>query len=333
MAAVPIGCIVGFVAWFFIRYIFGGFFTIDQNERAVKTSFGRAERIGNATTLENPISQTLQAEERDRYVYPQLRVIPPGGPYFRWPWEQVHRATIATQTINMAVDPEAPQANSGGTLLEAVTKDQLNTGLHGQIRYRVSEKNLYAYIFGVRNPIVHVMGYFVSVLRERIANFEAPPPKVVPGAEPKPELATAVIGISINDLRKNLSDINDHMARECASSEARYGIALDASLITGIDPPPDVESALAAINTAYNQVSSDISLAQASADQKIVQSKRAVEIETLKAQAEVEPLRAMASQLGELKKSGQGVLKAYLRNVRLKLFSETKRVIMEANHE
>ena len=80
------------------------------------------------------------------------------------------------------------------------------------------------------------------------------------------------------------------MDRECKSSAARYGIALDASLITGIDPPPEVESALAAINTAYNQVSSDISLAQAAADQKIVQSKRAVEIETLKAQAEVEPL-------------------------------------------
>ena len=66
---------------------------------------------------------------------------------------------------------------------------------------------------------------------------------------------------------------------------------LDASLITGIDPPAEVESALAAINTAHNHVSSDISLAQAAADQRIVQSKRAVEIETLKAQAEVEPLR------------------------------------------
>ena len=90
------------------------------------------------------------------------------------------------------------------------------------------------------------------------------------------------------------------MARECASSAARYGITLDASLITGIDPPPEVESALAAINTAYNQVSSDISLAQASADQKIVQSRRAVEIETLKAQAEVQPLIAMAAQLAVL---------------------------------
>ena len=107
------------------------------------------------------------------------------------------------------------------------------------------------------------MGYFISVLRERIANFEAPAVKTSGESTANPEAITAAMGISINDLRKNLRDINEHMDRECASSAARYGIALDASLITGIDPPPEVESALAAINTAYNQVSSDISLAQA----------------------------------------------------------------------
>ena len=56
-------------------------------------------------------------------------------------------------------------------MLEAVTKDQLNIGLTGQLRYTVSERNLYAYLFGVKNPIAHVMGYFVSILRDRIANF------------------------------------------------------------------------------------------------------------------------------------------------------------------
>jgi hypothetical protein len=137
-------------------------------------------------------------------------------------------------------------------------------------------------------------------------------------------------GISINDLRKNLRDLNELMDQECLSSTARYGITLDASLITSIDPPHEVESALAAINTAHNQVSSDISLAQAAADQKIVQSRRAVEIETLKAHAEVEPLRAMAAQLSELKKSGPGVLQAYLRNVRLKLYSQAQQIILEA---
>jgi len=331
------GVVIGFVAWFLVRYLVAGIYTVNQNERAVKTSFGRAERIGAATIATDPIAEHLNPEEKERYNFPQVRVIPPGGPYFKWPWERVYKVSVSTQTMNMAFDPETPTANMGGTVLEAVTKDQLNTGLTGQIRYRVCEKNLYAYLFGVKHPIVHVMGYFTAILRERIANFEAPPPPPIvkdkDGVIPTPEIATAAIGISINDLRKNLRDINEHMDRESKSSEARYGMTLDASLITGIDPPAEVESALAAINTAYNQVSSDISLAQASADQKLVQSRTAVEIETLKAQAEAEPLKALAQQLQELKKSGPDALRAYIRNVRLKLFSESRRAILEVPHD
>lgn len=316
------GIVLGFVLWFLVRYLVAGLYTVDQNERAVKTSFGRAERVGDATTLDDPVSETLAAADRDRYRYPQVRVVRPGGPYFKWPWEKVHKVNVATQTVSMAFDPDDPNANAHGTRLNAVTKDQLDTGLTGQIRYRISERNLYAYLFGVKNPIVHVMGYFVSVLRERIANFEAP-------SNQQGDVASVIAGISINDLRKNLSLINDHMDRECQSAEARYGIVLDASLITGIDPPSEVENALAAINTAHNQVSSDISLAQAHADQKIVQSRRAVEIETLNAHAEVEPLTALAETLATLKASGSSALESYRRNVRLKLFSEASRVIVE----
>lgn len=318
------GIIIGFGIWFIFRYVLTAFYTVDQNERAVKTIFGRAQRIGKAMTADSPLGETLSEEHKQRYNYPQVRVIPPGGPYYKWPWERVYKVSIATQTINMAQDPEDPHANQNGTILEAVTKDQLNTGLNGQIRYRVAESNLYAYIFGVKQPISHVMGYFVSVLRERIASFEAPAPDAQRGDE-----MSIVTGVSINDLRKNLRDLNDHMERECASSAARYGIILDASLITGIDPPEEVESALAAINTAHNQVSSDISLAQALADQKIVQSKRAVEIETLNAQAEVEPLTALAEQLKALRQSGPDALQVYLRNVRLKLFGQAQNIIKE----
>jgi regulator of protease activity HflC (stomatin/prohibitin superfamily) len=316
------GCFIGFCVWFVVRYFVAGWYTVDQNERAVKTSFGRAERVGNSTTLESPISESLHDDERERYAYPQVRVIMPGGPYFKWPWERVYKVSVATETVSMAYDPQSPSANMNGRILEAVTKDQLDTGLTGQIRYQVSERNLYAYLFGVKNPIAHVMGYFVSVLRERIANFEAPRR----GGDVASEVAA---GISINDLRKNLRDLNEHMDVECRSAPARYGVVLDASLITAIDPPPEVESALAAINTAHNQVSSDISLAQAGADQKIVQSKRAVEIETLKAQAEVEPLMRMASQLTDLKKNGPQALPDYLKNVRLSLYSEARKVFVE----
>lgn len=322
-----LGVVLGFLAWFAVRYILTSFYTVDQNERAVKTSFGRAERLGAATTQETPLAETLRPDERERYVWPQVRVIGPGGPYFKWPWEKIYKVSVATETMNMAKDLEDPTANRNGNMLDAVTKDQLNTGLEGQIRYRISERNLYAYLFGVKQPIVHTMGYFVSVLRDRIAGFEAPSASLL--GTLTAEEANIMAGISINDIRKNLSSLNDQMEENCRSSEARYGILLDASLITAIDPPQEVESALAAINTAHNQVSSDISLAQASADQKIVQSRRAVEIETLKARAEVEPLQALAEQLTALKDDGPEVLQVYLRNVRLQLYAQAQQVILE----
>jgi regulator of protease activity HflC (stomatin/prohibitin superfamily) len=337
--AILAGALVGFAAWFVLRFLLMGVYTVDQNERAVKTSFGRAVRVpGGKSTLDDPISEFLRPDERPRYSWPQVRVILPGGPYFKMPWEKIHKVSIATMTMNMAVDLEDPSANEGGARLGAVTKDQLNTGLTGQIRYRISEANLYAFIFGIKKPFVHVLAYFVSVLRQRIANFEAKP-VVIPGAEAAPNVpadgATSLpsgemTGVSINDLRKNLRDLNEYMDQECRATPARYGVIFDASLITGIDPPPDVESALAAINTAHNQVSSDISLAQASADQRVVQSRRAVEIETLRAQAEVEPVKSLAAELSALHKGGPNVLAAYLRNVRLALYDKAQQVYMEA---
>ncbi|MDZ4803073.1 MAG: SPFH domain-containing protein [Bryobacteraceae bacterium] len=331
-----LGAFAGLTAWILVRFVLMNIYTVDQNERAVKTIFGRAERVpGEGMTESDPVSEFLRPEERSRYNYPKVRVIPPGGPYFKMPWERIYKVSVATMTVNMAMDMEDPGANEGGSKLEAVTRDQLNTGLTGQIRYRVSEANLYAFVFGIKKPFVHVMAYFVSVLRQRIANFEAKAP-LDPLALENPiaagplQAGSEMTGVSINDLRKNLRDVNDYMDQECRSTPARYGVIFDASLITGIDPPAEVESALAAINTAHNHVSSDISLAQASADQRVVQSKRAVEIETLKAEAEVQPIRSLAAELNELSKGGPYVLIAYLRNVRLALIDKAQQIYLEA---
>ena len=99
------GIVLGFLAWFLVRYLLAGLYTVDQNERAVKTSFGRAQRLGDATTLDDPIAETLARTRRERYAYPQVRVIQPGGPYFKWPWERVHKVSIATQTIEHGLRP------------------------------------------------------------------------------------------------------------------------------------------------------------------------------------------------------------------------------------
>ncbi len=322
---VPLSIFFGFLLYFFVRCLVSGLYVVQQNERAVKTRFGKAERLNSATTLDIPdFANSLSDDEKDRYRFPQLRVIQPGGPYFKFPWEKVHKISVATELIDIAYDPDSPLANNHNTTLEAVTKDQLNINLRGQLRYTVSERNLYACLFGVTNPVAHVIGYFISILRERIANYEAPV-----RADSETSLA-ASYGTSINDLRKNLGDLNRHMEEECRSSAARYGITLDAALMTALEPPVEVESALAAINTAHNHVSSEISLAQAGADQKIVQSRRAVEIETFKANAEVQLLDRLATQLADIKKNGAKTLSAYVRNVKLSLLPKAKRIIFES---
>ncbi len=315
--------IAAVVFWFVVRCLVSGFYVVQPDQRAVKTSFGKAKRLKQTVTK----SDLLNDEEKQRYDYPALQVIEPGGPYFKWPWERVYKVSISTQTVNMAFDPDNSKANHNNEWIDAVTKDQLNIGLTGEIRYRISEKNMYASVFAIKDPIAHVMGYFVAVLRERISNFEAPA-----NASDDDNGLANVEGISINDLRKNLRDLNDHMDKECGVSTDRYGIELDASLIIEINPPDDVDSALAAINIAHNEVSSDISLAKANADERIVQSKKAVEIETLRAEGEVQKLVELSKELSSLKKSGGKLaIRSYVKNVNLSLIKLNSRIVRRSN--
>ncbi len=42
---------LGFLAWFIVRYLIAGLYTVNQDQRAVLTSFGRAQRISAATSI------------------------------------------------------------------------------------------------------------------------------------------------------------------------------------------------------------------------------------------------------------------------------------------
>jgi len=65
MVEVLIGIPIGFLLWFFVRYGVLGFYTIGPNERAVISTFGRAQRTG-LSTLEDPLAMALRADERER---------------------------------------------------------------------------------------------------------------------------------------------------------------------------------------------------------------------------------------------------------------------------
>ena len=314
----------GLILYFGITVLSRAWFVVKPNERAVLVTLGRAQRLGNQF-VDDP---SLNDDERKRYHYPLLRILGPGW-HFKWPWQKPVVEDIATRSIDITWDPTKQQST-----IEAVTKDNLTTGIDGQLRWRVAQSNFYAYSFGVDSPLEHVMGYFVSVLRERVANFVDPKGQsLVDGGElaegGAAELAVELSeGVSINDLRKNLPLLNDYMEQQCKATGARYGIELDAALITQIDPPPAVDRALSAINSTRNQVAADISTARADAEQQITMSKRAVEIARNNAQAEVAPLRELANTLKGIKAQGSSkALAAYIRNMRIPLLGRARRIV------
>ena len=66
--SVMVGVIAGFVAWFVVRYLVGGLYTVDQNERAVKTVFGRAS--GSATAASSTVPSAPASTPKRRSATP-----------------------------------------------------------------------------------------------------------------------------------------------------------------------------------------------------------------------------------------------------------------------
>jgi regulator of protease activity HflC (stomatin/prohibitin superfamily) len=307
-----IGFIFGVAIAAMLTLLFG-LYTIGPTERGVMTTFGRVQRLIGTTANDPQLGALLTDEEKQRYIYPNIRVILPGGPYFKWPWQRLYKIDMTIQTVDISWDPDITQQ-----AVEAVTHDNLTVQITGQLRWKPCERNLYAYLFGIKQPAAHVVGYFISVLRDRVATFRG---EIHEGA---------VEGVSINDLRRNLSLINTFMEDACQKTAARYGIDLDAALITNIDPPHDVDEALASINTTQNQVAASISQAKADADQKLKMAEQAVQIAENRAEAEAAPLLELGKTLETMhQQGGKGALDSYVRNASLPLRERAAQTILK----
>ncbi len=307
-----LGLIIGVGIAALLTLLFG-VYSIGPTERGVLTTFGRVQRLIGNTAEDPQLGALLTQEEKLRYVYPNIHVIVQGGPYFKWPWQKLYKIDMTIQTIDISWDPEIKQ-----NFIEAVTKDNLTVHITGQIRWKPCERNLYAYLFGISSPAAHMVGYFISILRDRIATFHGQTHE------------GAVEGVSINDLRRNLSLINSFMEDSCRKTAARYGIDLDAALITNIDPPSDVDEALASINTTQNQVAASISQAKADADQKLKMAEQAVQIAENRAEAEAAPLLELGKTLSAMhQQGGKAALDSYLRNASIPLREKASQTILK----
>ena len=145
-----IGMLLGLLVWFVLRVLVMGVYTVDQNERAVKTSFGRAERVpGDKTTLDDPIAEALRRRDAALHLSAGARDSA-GRPLFQDAvGEDPQGFHRHHDHQHGARSGKSAPPTTAARVLEAVTKDQLNTGLTGQIRYRVSEAQ------SVRVPVRH----------------------------------------------------------------------------------------------------------------------------------------------------------------------------------
>ena len=312
MIPIVVGLLFGFAAAALLTLL-AGVYTIGPTQRGVITTFGKAQRLAGTTSDDPHLGGLLTSEEKLRYQYPMVRVIPPGGPYFKWPWQRLYRVDMTIQAVDITWDPDIQQS-----FIEAVTKDNLTVSISGQIRWKPCEQNLYAYLFGVAHPAAHVVGYFISTLRDRVATFHGD------------RAEGSVEGVSINDLRRNLSLINRHMEDACRKTSARYGIEFDAALITNIDPPSDVDEALASINTTQNQVAAAISQSRADAEQKLKMAEQAVQIPLTRAVAEAAPLLELGKTLSAMhNQGGKPALDSYVRNAGLPLRERASETVLK----
>ena len=147
------------------------------------------------------------------------------------------------------------------------------------------------------------------------------PQSVVPdGADVEPAV---VQGISINDLRKNLRELNEQMDKECASSAARYGIRLDAALITSIDPPRGRSSRRWRRSTRRTTRSRPTS-AWRRPRRTSASCSRSARCRSRRSTRRRRSSRSTGSRrsLTDLRKNGAEALPLYLRNIRLALYAQ-----------
>src|SRR3989304_5037336 len=62
------GIIAGLILYFLYRCLLSGFYTVQQNERAIITSFGRATRLEGHSTIELPIAEGMNDDRSEEHT-------------------------------------------------------------------------------------------------------------------------------------------------------------------------------------------------------------------------------------------------------------------------
>ncbi|HEY8269602.1 MAG TPA: SPFH domain-containing protein, partial [Pseudobdellovibrionaceae bacterium] len=270
-------------------------FKVEEGHAAVLTRFGAVVYEDEESTSDvNPL---------DFIDHRRVKTFKPGV-HWIWPWEKVH----CFSTMERVLDLSGPD---GGR--HAMTADGTILRIDSKIRFKPLEKHLYAYMFGLKNPMEHIKELFTCLIRNEIANF----------CNSKVDGDSREFVGSYAEIRRDRNHFNFLIENFCQKQiGSSYGVQFNAVDLIDILPPPELEKALNGIQSATTEAKTIYSRAEADSRQRIAAAEQGVEIAKTRAQAVAVEIQTIAGVLEKL--LDQGSLNYYLQHRRTELMTDSR---------
>lgn len=286
-----------------IVWVWKSVFKVEEGHAAVLTHFGAVVFENETLTAVASEGAVSNVRDLDFIEQKKLKIFEPGI-HWVWPWEKAH----CFSTMERILDLSGPD---GGR--HAMTSDGTILRIDSKIRFRPLEKHLYSYMFDLKNPMEHIKELFTCLIRNEIANFRN---SKVDGD------CREFVG-SYAELRRDRNHFNFLLEDFCQKQIGSfYGVKFNAVDLIDILPPPELESALNAIQNAKTEAQTIYSRAEADSRQRIAAAEQGVEIAKIRAQAAAKEIQTIAGVLAQL--LDQGSLNHYLQHRRTELMTDSR---------
>jgi regulator of protease activity HflC (stomatin/prohibitin superfamily) len=261
------------------------FFRVEEGHKAALTRFGRALKVGSS-----------------------LRLFGPGG-HWKWPWDKVITFSVMERVIDLTGEDGGQSAMAGdGTLLR----------LDSKIRFRPLAEKAYSFLFELKNPMQHIRGTFVCIIRNEIANF---------GPADDAEKSDEILG-AYHLIRRDRYRLNEQVDRAClAQLGAAHGIQFCGVDLIDIVPPHELETALNGIQNARAEAETLYAKAEADSRRRLAAAERYVGIQKTRAEASTAELAKVAEVISDLVTDGN--IDNFIDHKRTELFGNSRIIFQQ----
>lgn len=281
-------------------------------------------RAGHLGVLTN-FGKAVLASERDTAASASAKhslMCRQPGFHWKWPWQKVIEVSVMERVLDLS-------GKEGGTV--AMAADGTLLRLDSKLRYAPIPKDLYEYLFALRNPIEHIKGLFACLLRNEIANFkgrgETSPTLMKMAGD---EAADALHTTSYAVIRSERHLLNQRLQDFCHEQmDGRYGVEFIAVDLTDILPPDELADALNAVFNARTEAEARFTRAESECWQKVIAAERGVDIACANAVATEREIGKAAEFLVELQQAD--TLRDYLGRRRSEVFADSRAVFVRRN--